>query len=326
MKAILVEAAGDARNMYIGEYPLPEPASDEILVKVAYTAVNRADLLQREGKYPPPPGDSPLLGLECAGIVVACGGNVKKWQAGDAVCGLLNGGGYAEYAIFHQDMALPIPKGLSLEQAAAIPEVFLTAYQALHWLTRLQAGESVLIHAGGSGVGTAAIQLVKAAGANCLASASAKKHALCLSLGADQCIDYQQNKLGDQVLDFTRGKGVDIILDVIGGPNFQENIQLLAQDGRMVMLGFLGGAKAERLNLAPIVLKRQQIIGSTLRSRSLDYKIRLSQALYAYAWPLLEQGKLRPVIDRVFDWQKATEAHRFMAANQNQGKLVMKVV
>ena len=325
MHAILIESFGGPEQMYIGEWPKPHPGPQEVLVKVEATALNRADILQREGKYPPPEGESTIMGLEMAGTVESMGQRVTKWKPGDAVCGLLAGGGYAEYAVIHEDMALPVPKGLSFTEAAGLPEVFLTAFQALRWLARLQEGERILIHAGASGVGTAAIQLANTMGAHAVVTASAAKHAICKELGAVHAIDYTNQDFEAAVMEYTHEKGVDVVVDFIGGPYFQRNLNVLAMEGRLVMLAFLGGVYAEPLNLGPILRKRLQVMGSTLRARSLDYKIRLSQDLYRYAWPLFEQGKLRPVIDTIFDWKEASKAHQYMEDNRNQGKVILKV-
>jgi tumor protein p53-inducible protein 3 len=325
MRALQIKAFGGPEQLYLGHWPTPEPGEREILVKVEATALNRADSLQRQGKYPPPAGESPILGLEMAGRVSARGAGASKWGIGDAICGLLGGGGYAEYAVIHEDLAMPVPDGLSTIEAAAIPEVFLTAYQALCWLARLQAGETVLIHAGASGVGTAAIQLVQAMGGRAIVTASAGKHAACLQLGAEKAIDYQQEDFAEVALAHTASKGVDIVLDFIGAPNLLRNLEVLCPDGRLVLLALMGGAQAERLSLGPVLSKRLQILGSTLRARSLAYKIELSQALCRFAWPLFEQGQLKPVIDTVFDWEAAAEAHRYLEANRNVGKILLRV-
>lgn len=325
MHAILIESFGGPGQLYLGEWPKPHPGPHEILVRVEATALNRADILQREGKYPPPEGESPILGLEMAGVVESTGQGVTKWKPGDAVCGLLAGGGYAEYAVIHQDVALPVPEGFSAIEAAAIPEVFLTAFQALRWLAGLQEGERVLIHAGASGVGTAAIQLAHVMGAHPIVTASAPKHSICKELGAVHAIDYKNQDFEADVMEYTHEHGVDVVVDFVGGPYFQRNLNVLATEGRLVMLAFLGGVRAEKLSLGPILRKRLQILGSTLRARSLDYKTRLSQDLYRYAWPLFALGKLRPVIDTVYDWREAPKAHRYMEADRNQGKVVLKV-
>lgn len=325
MQAIQLTAFGGADQLFLGEWPTPIPAEREVLVRVEATALNRADVLQRQGKYPPPPGESPILGLEMAGTVVETGKGVSKWRPGSRVCGLLGGGGYAEYAVIHEDMALPAPAGFDAVQAAAIPEVFLTAYQALNGLVQLKEGEMVLIHAGASGVGTAAIQLARAMGARAIVTASAAKQAACLELGAERAIDYQKEDFEAAVQEYTQGEGVDAIVDFIGAPYLQANLNLLRTDGRLVLLALMGGFKMEQLNILPVLRKRLQVMGSTLRARPLEYKAALSQGLFRFAWPLFEQGKLKPVIDTVFDWHDVADAHRYMEANRNVGKIVLRV-
>ncbi|SDM35274.1 putative NAD(P)H quinone oxidoreductase, PIG3 family [Catalinimonas alkaloidigena] len=325
MRAVLVREPGGPEQLLLGEAERPEPASDELLVKVAATAVNRADTLQRQGKYPPPKGASPLLGLEMAGEVVAVGAAVTRHQVGDRVFGLLPGGGYAEYAVIHEQMALPMPDEWSYAEAAAVPEVFLTAFQALMWLGELQAGEQVLIHAGASGVGTAAIQLAKAMEATVLVTASAGKHALCRELGADHTIDYQQGPFAPEVQQRTGGRGVDLIVDFIAAPYFSQNISLLKTDGRLVLLATLGGGKVDELDLRTVLSRRLSIKGSTLRARSRAYQIRLTEAFQEFAFNRLREGQLRPVIDRVLPWSQAAEAHRLMEANENAGKIILSI-
>jgi len=325
MKAVLLTTFGPPENLYIGDWEIPQAKASEVLVKVKATALNRADTLQRRGVYPPPPGDSPILGLEVAGEIAELGTAVKNWKVGDRVCGLLGGGGYAQYATMPADMLLPIPANLNFEEAAAIPEVFLTTYQAMVWIAQLQKGESILIHAGASGVGTAAIQMAKSIGATVYVTASKSKHATCLALGATKAIDYKTEDFKQQILDFTNKKGVDVIIDFIAAPYLQKNINSLALDGRMVLLALMGGIKVPDLNVANLLVKRLQITGSTLRSRPLPYKIRLSQALKAYAWPLFEQQTLRPIIDSVFDWKEVVKAHNRMEQNLNIGKIILKV-
>lgn len=323
MRAIIIEKFGGAENLRIGDYPTPNPAAQEILVAVKATALNRADLLQREGKYPPPPGESEILGLEMAGTVEAVGAGVEKWRPGDRVCGLLAGGGYAEYAVIHEDMAMPIADDLDFAAAAAIPEVFLTAFQALYWLADLQPQEKVLIHAGASGVGTAAIQLAKMANATILITASAGKHEICRQLGANFTIDYKQEDFAAKVREYA--EGVDVVIDFIGAPYLQKNLDVLRADGRLVQLAMMGGAKVEALSMVPILRKRLKIMGSTLRARSLDYKIRLTRDFRLFAEKALAIGMLQPVVDKVFDWQEVAEAHRYMEANKNQGKIVLTI-
>ncbi|RMG65693.1 MAG: NAD(P)H-quinone oxidoreductase [Bacteroidetes bacterium] len=322
MMAVQIQGDGGSEGLYLGAYPRPEPGPYEVLVAVAATAVNRADILQRQGKYPPPPGASPILGLEMAGRVVATGSMARRWTIGDRVCGLLDGGGYAAYAVIHEDLALPIPEGMSLPEAAALPEVYMTAYQALFWLADLQAGERVLIHAGASGVGTAAIQLARLKGAEVWVTASAGKHEACQALGASRTIDYRSQDFAEVVKEATDGKGVPVILDFLAAPYFQQNLASLALDGRLVMLALMGGIKTE-VNLAPILLKRLRVMGSTLRNRELPYKIALAEALREFAWPALSRGQIRPVIDRMMPIAQVTEAHRLLETNATTGKVVL---
>lgn len=323
MKAVLFDEGGGPQSLYIGHWETPHPADDEILVKVAATALNRADLLQREGKYPPPKGASPILGLEMSGRVVACGDKVSRWQVGDRVFGLLPGGGYAEYAVIHEDMAMSVPSNLSLIEATAIPEVFLTAFQALRWLARMQTSEKVLIHAGGSGVGTAAIQLAREMGAADISiTASATKHALCRELGASLTIDYREQDFEEIVRE--QG-GVDVIIDFIAAPYFQKNINCLQKDGRLVLLALLGGNKVERFNLLELLSKRLQITASTLRSRDREYQSRLTGDFAEFGLTLLANGRLKPVIDKVYPWGEVVQAHQRMESNQNVGKIVLSI-
>lgn len=325
MKAVLVKEPGDSRVLKIGEYRTPQPAANEILVKVHATALNRADILQREGKYPPPKGESEILGLEMSGVVVETGLEVQKWHPGNRVFGLLAGGGYAEYVVIHEDMAMPIPDHMSYEQAAAIPEAFLTAFQALQWLAALKLRETVLIHAGASGVGTAAIQIAKQIGATVFVTASGHKHDLCYELGAAKAVDYHEEDFEKIILRETYSQGVNVIVDVIGAPYLQKHFNLLSMDGRLVMLSMMGGVEAQELKIGSILRKRLSIVGSTLRNRSLHYKIELTRDFRLFAWDLFEKGDLKPVIDTIFDWQEVAEAHEYMEANKNAGKIILRV-
>lgn len=325
MKAILLPNFGGPEVMQMGDHPMPQFGSEEILVKVKATALNRADTLQRSGKYPPPPGASEIMGLEMAGEIVELGAKVSGWAKGDQVCALLPGGGYAEYVAIPAAMAMRIPEGWTYTQAAAMPEVYLTAFQALDWIGDLQHGEQIMIHAGASGVGTAATQIALAKGAEVIVTASAGKHDLCLSLGATRAIDYRKESFEEVIASHTKGKGVDFILDFIAAPYFQANLNSLSFDGRLVILALMGGIKAEEVNLAPILRKRLKILGSTLRSRSLDYKISLTNAFSQFAAPHWQKGKLLPVIDCVFPWSEVIEAHQYMEANRNQGKIVLSI-
>lgn len=326
MKAVLVPTEGDPEHLTMGEYPTPEPGADELLVKVHAAALNRADTLQRRGKYPPPEGASEVLGLDIAGTIEAMGPGCVNWSEGDRVFGLVPGGGYAEYAIIHKEMAMAVPPGLSLVEAAAVPEVFLTAYQALHWLGQLTAGHRVLIHAGASGVGTAAIQLVQTAGAHPYVTASAPKHAACRELGAEATIDYASESFADRMAAITDERGVDIILDFIGAPYFHDNVASLATDGRIVQLATLGGSTVEAVSLRALMAKRVHLLATTLRSRSRDYKIALTQEFAADVLPQFVDETLTPVIDSTYDWQDAADAHRRMENNENIGKIVLTMV
>jgi putative PIG3 family NAD(P)H quinone oxidoreductase len=326
MRAIQVVNEGPSAQLVMGEVPRPAPGPDEILVKVAATALNRADILQRQGKYPPPPGASPLLGLEVAGIVSAAGPNVKGWRAGQRVYALLPGGGYAEFATVDGRVAMPVPSSLSLIHAAAVPEAFLTAFQALFRLGRLKPGRQVLIHAGASGVGTAAIQMAKGLGAVVHVTAgSPAKLAFCMQLGATTAIHYREESFADKVLSSTSGKGVDLIIDFVGAPYWEQNIRSLAMDGRIVLLATMGGDRIPDFSLRDLFRKRGSLITSTLRSRSLDYKIRLCREFHEFAEPLFIVGRLHPVVDRIFDWTEVSNAHRYMEENRNMGKIVLRV-
>ncbi|MDH5474882.1 MAG: NAD(P)H-quinone oxidoreductase [Cyclobacteriaceae bacterium] len=323
MKSVLLKQFGGREQLYIGDQPIPSPTKDQVLVKVTAAALNRADILQREGKYPPPKGESEILGLEIAGEIVALGANVQNHALGSNVFGILPGGGYSQYAIIHKDMALPIPKHLSFEEAAAIPEAFLTAYQSLLWHANTTAQDKVLIHAGGSGVGTAAIQLVKKIGATCIITASSSKHNTCYDLGADYCIDYNSKNFQEVIA--TKYNSVDVIIDFLGASYFTKNISCLARDGRMVMLALLGGTKVEDMNIAPILFNRLNIIGSTLRSRNLDYQIKLTKEFWSFSEKYFRTGELKPIIDKTFRLEEVKDAHRYMEENKNIGKIVLTI-
>jgi len=326
MRAVVVTEEGAPEHMTIGEVPTPEPGPEEVRVRVHATALNRADTFQRRGHYPPPEGASEILGLEMAGTVAETGENVVDWHADDRVFALLDGGGYAESAVVHKDRLMAVPPGLSMQEAAAVPEVFLTAYQALHWLGGLQSGHHVLIHAGASGVGTAALQLVRRAEAHPYVTASAPKHDLCRDLGAEAAIDYETEDFADRIAARTDDRGVDLILDFIGAPYFHRNVESLALDGRIIQLATLGGSTVEQVSLRALMAKRAQLLASTLRSRSLAYKVRLTQEFASDVLPHFLDGDLRPVIDSVYDWSDVAEAHRRMENNENAGKIVLSVI
>jgi putative PIG3 family NAD(P)H quinone oxidoreductase len=313
--------------MVSGERQIPEISEDELLVKVEAASLNRADLLQKAGKYPPPEGASEILGLEMAGSVVRTGCSVHNFKEGDRVFGLLPGGGYAEYCVIPEGMAMKIPDKFSYEEAAAVPEVFLTAYQALIWLGKLSDQQSILVHAGASGVGTAAIQIaVQLRNATvCTTSGSKRKQDLCASLGAEININYKEKKFAD-VIEAKFGKEcINLVLDFVGKPYWDQNIRLLAMDGRVVYLSMLGGASIEKMSLVPILRKRLTIKGSTLRNRTKEYKAKLTRDFAADCMPLFNEGRLKPVIDSVFDWNDVEKAHKRMEQNKNAGKIVLSV-
>jgi putative PIG3 family NAD(P)H quinone oxidoreductase len=325
MRAVIVTEKGDPEHMTIGQVPTPKPGADEVLVRVHATALNRADTFQRRGHYPPPEGASDILGLEMAGTVAETGSSVVDWHEGDRVFGLLDGGGYAEHTVVHEDRLMAIPPGLSMEEAAALPEVFLTAYQALHWLGGLAPGHHVLIHAGASGVGTAAIQLTRLAQAHPHITASAPKHEVCRDLGAETTIDYKTEDFAERIADVTPA-GVHLVLDFVGAPYFHRNVEALAMDGRIIQLATLGGSTVEEMSLRALMAKRVQLLATTLRSRSLDYKVDLTQEFASDVLPHFIDGELRPVIDFVHDWTDVSDAHRRMENNENAGKIVLRIV
>lgn len=325
MKAIEIINPGKNSVLEIQEIPTPEPRADELLVRIKATAVNRADLHQRQGRYPPPEGTSPVMGLEMAGVVEKTGSRVSRWKRGDIVFALLSGGGYAEFCTVHEKMAMAIPQGFSFEEAAAIPETFLTAYQALNWLGGLSPASTVLIHAGGSGVGTAAIQLAHHLyNARIAATAgSRQKLEACEKLGASYTYNYKKQNFAKEIEKNLGENAVNLIIDFIGSPYWKQNMEILAMDGRLVFLSFLGGHKLEKASLAPLLQKRLTITGSTLRSRTEPYKIKLTQEFAEHTLDLFEQEILKPVIDSVYNWEDVEKAHQRMAENKNTGKIVL---
>lgn len=326
MKAVLMSGLGGIEFLHIGEHPDPVMKEDELLVRVRATALNRADLLQRRGKHPPPKGVPDILGLEMAGEVASVGRACEGWAVGDRVCALLPGGGYAERVSIPAGLAMRIPEPLSFEQAAAIPEVFLTAYQNLFNVARLAPGETVLVHAGGSGVGTAAIQLIREAGGSSLVTAgSQEKIARCVALGARSGWNYKDGPFAPWVAEQSGGRGVDIVLDFVGAPYFEQNLQTLAADGRMVVIGTLGGPDVGTFSLRTLMSKRLQITGAGLRHMDTARKIRLTRQFADFALPRFADGRLVPVVDSVFDWRETARAHERMESNANVGKIVLRV-
>lgn len=325
MNAIHVDATKEGRPLVWQAAPDPSIGPDEVLVDIHATALNRADLMQRAGNYPPPPGAPDILGLEMAGVIRQVGAAVRGWQVGDRVCALLPGGGYAEQAAVPQALLMPVPQGWSFEQAGAMPEVFLTAYVNLYMEANLQPGETVLVHGGASGVGTAAIQLLRASGNPVIVTAGgADKCAACSELGADLAINYKEEDFVARVKAFTGGAGVDVILDMVGAAYLERNLSLLKLKGRLVFISTLSGGQTQ-INLGALMGRRLRLIGSVLRSRSLDEKVAIKERFMAQFWPRLEEGAIRPVIDSVYPITQANEAQLRMAGNLNIGKIVLQV-
>ncbi len=323
MKAILLKDFGAADQLYLGDAAKPALADHQVLIRVEAAALNRADILQRKGLYPPPEGTSEILGLEVAGQVVEAAPGATE-LLGQKVMALLPGGGYAEYVSVHKSLILKIPNNLTTVEAAGLMEVSITAWQALKWLGKLKKGEVVLIHAGASGVGSACIQLAKILKARVLVTASADKHDLCSRLGAELCIDYRTEDFKSVIKEHIPA-GADLIIDFIGADYFQKNLDSMAEDGRLVMLGLLGGTKAVDVNLAAVLFKRLTVLGSTLRSRSLQYRSSLIADFQEHCYPFLLEGSLKPVIDKVFPWDQVQAAHEYMEANKNRGKVVLQI-
>lgn len=324
MRAVVLTGYGGPEVLRLEEVEPPAPGPSEVLVTVAATALNRADILQRMGRYPGPPADVEILGLEFAGRVAAVGERVESLTAGDAVMGLVNGGGYAEQLVVHERMALRPPSRLAPADAAAIPEVWITAWDALVCQGGLTSGRTAVIHGGGSGVGTAAIQIAKAIGATAVATASASKTAACRELGADLAIDYRADDFVEAVRDLTMGQGADVVLDIVGGENLNRNLAALRMCGSIVQVGLLGGGEAS-IALPRLMAKRARLVGTVLRARPLEEKIALSRRFSAEVLPLFESGAVHPVIDRRFSINDVVEAHRYMQSNANFGKILLDI-
>jgi putative PIG3 family NAD(P)H quinone oxidoreductase len=303
---------------------VPAPGSGEVLVKVAAAGVNRPDLMQRLGKYPPPQGASDVLGLELSGVIVALGPNVSRWRAGDRITALVAGGGYAEFAIVPEPQCLPVPRGLSMEEAAALPETFFTVWTNVFERGHLQAGETLLVHGGASGIGTTAIQLARARGARVFATSGSRENCLaCERLGAERAINYRTDDFVATVLDATMGRGVDMVLDMVGGDYVSRNLEVLAMDGRLLQIAFLHGPHSD-VNLSPLMRKRITFTGSTLRPRTVEEKGAIARALEREVWPLIESGDVRPVLHAVFPLSEASVAHAELEAGHHVGKIVLR--
>jgi len=326
MRAVVMEGFGGPEVLRLGEAPRPGAGPGQVLIQVAATSVNRADVQQRTGNYPPPPGESEILGLEVAGVIAALGEGVAGWQVGDRVMTLVGGGGYAEYAVAPASTLLPVPGNLELVRAAAITEVWITAWLNVFKEAGLQGDETLLVHGGASGVGTAAIQLAKALGpaAVIVTVGSQDKAAACKALGADHAILYKDEDFSKRVLETTGKRGADVILDHIGAAYLEPNLACLALYGRLVIIGLLGGAKAE-LNIGRLMVKRQRVIGSVLRARPVEEKARIAAAFRDQVLGRFATGELAPVIHEVLPLEQARRAHELMAANANTGKLILQV-
>lgn len=325
MKAIQVRSSGELPLLELAELERPQLHAGEIRVAVHATALNRADLLQAQGMYPPPPGASEVLGLECAGVVSELGACVSSFALGDRVMALLPGGGYAEEAVVHAGSAWPIPASLSFEEAAAIPEVFLTCHLNLFELARVPEGGSALVHGGGSGIGTAAIQLLRESGVRALVTAgSPEKCARCLELGADVALDYREGEIGRRVLEATGGVGVDVVLDSIGAPYLADHLQCLKTGGRLVLIGLMGGARTE-VQLGALLAKRLHVIGSTLRARPKEEKAEIVASFQQRFGEALDKRRIAPVIDRVLPLERAQDAHAVLQRSEHFGKVVLAV-
>ncbi|MEP9376131.1 NAD(P)H-quinone oxidoreductase [Aquabacter sp. CN5-332] len=323
MRQVIFAGSGGPEVIRLETAPVPRPGPGQVLVEVVAAGVNRPDCLQRAGGYPPPPGASDIPGLEIAGRVVAVGEGVSSPKLGDEVCALVISGGYAEYCLADAPLCLPIPKPLSLLEAAGLPENYYTVYDNLFTRGRLAKGETILIHGGSSGIGSTAIQLAHQAGATVYATAgSAEKCAFCVSLGADEAIDYRNADFVEEVKRLTNGRGVDVILDMVGGPYVQRNFASLALEGRLVQIAFLQPSRVD-IDLAPVMLRRLTFCGSTLRARSVALKAAIADHLRRDVWPLLDAGKVRPVIHATFPLEAAREAHALMESSAHSGKIML---
>ncbi len=325
MTCIEITEAGGPDVLKPTTRPVPEPGPGEVLLRVAAAGINGPDIYQRQGLYPAPPGATDIPGLEVAGTVVALGEGVERWKTGDAVCALTAGGGYAEYCVAPAPQCLPIPKGLDPVEAAALPETFFTVWTNVFERAHLQAGESLLVHGGGGGIGTTAIQVASALGARVFATeGDADKCSICQRLGAERAIDYATEDFVAVIKELTGKKGVDVILDIVGGDYVARNIACLARDGRLVNIAFRKGSKVE-IDLMPIMLKRLTLTGSTLRIQSVDRKAEIAGALLEHVWPLIEAGKIAPVVHARLPLAQADEGHRMMDAAEHVGKIMLVV-
>ncbi|WP_055484936.1 NAD(P)H-quinone oxidoreductase [Streptomyces sp. WMMB 322] len=323
MHAVTIPEPGGPEALVWAEVPVPEPGEGEVLVEVAASAVNRADILQRQGFYDPPPGASPYPGLECSGRISAVGPGVNTWAVGDEVCALLGGGGYAEQVAVPTGQLLPVPEGIDVQTAASLPEVTSTIWSNVFMVAHLRPGETLLVHGGGSGIGTMAIQLAKAVGAKVAVTAGSKeKLDRCAELGADILINYREQDFVEAVRAGTDGNGADVILDIIGAKYLEQNIKALAVNGRLAVIGLQGGRKAE-LNLGALLAKRAAVTATSLRARPASEKAAIVAAVREHVWPLVSDGRVRPVVDRTVPMSSATDAHRAMEESSHVGKILL---
>ena len=324
MKYIKIEEHGGPEVLKLDSMPVPEPGPSEVLICVAAAGVNRPDIMQRKGLYPPPPEATDVPGLEVSGTVVSTGENVTEPVVGDDICALVVSGGYAEYCLAEASLCLPIPRGILLEDAAGIPETFFTVWTNVFERGNLKSGESILVHGGSSGIGTTAIQLGKAFGATVFTTAgTTEKCEFCEKLGADAAFNYREQDFSEEIKNLNDGKGVDVILDMVGGPYFPKNIGLLAVEGRLVQIALMQGSIAE-VDFISLLLKRVTLTGSILRPRTVARKTEIAQALRENVWPLLESGAVRPIIHETFLLEQAVEAHRMMESSTHIGKILLK--
>lgn len=325
MKYISHGVGGAPEVLVPAQTDVPVLSPGEVLIKVAFAGVNRPDCSQRSGRYPPPKGASPIMGLEVSGHIAAVGEGVRGWALGDRVCALCNGGGYADFVAVPASQALPIPQGMGLLQAAALPENYFTVWVNLFLRGHLKAGETLLVHGGSSGIGLTAIQLAKAFGAKVYCTTgSVEKNMACLKAGADAAINYKTQDFVTETLGLTQGQGVDIVLDMVGGDYVDRNLKVLAVEGRLIQIAFLQGAKVN-VDLTSLMVKRIAFTGSTLRPRTIEDKAHIAQSLQEHVWPLLGQGKALPIIDRVFEMDDASLAHGLMESSVHVGKIMLKI-
>ncbi|WP_100964817.1 NAD(P)H-quinone oxidoreductase [Bosea sp. FBZP-16] len=325
MKQVRFSGAGGPEVIEIETAPVPQPGPGQVLIEVTAAGINRPDCLQRGGGYPPPPGATQVPGLEISGHIVAVGDGIAEARIGEAVCALVISGGYAQYAIADEPLCLPVPKPLSLLEAGGLPETYFTVYDNVFTRGRLKAGETILIHGGSSGIGSTAIQLAKNAGATVYATAgSAEKCDFCRSLDADEAIDYRASDFVDEVKRLTEGRGVDVVLDMVGGPYIQRNLGILALEGRLVQIAFLQSSRAD-LDLMNVMLRRLTLTGSTLRARSVALKAEIAAHLRRDVWPLLEAGTVKPIIHATFPLEQARQAHELMESSAHLGKIMLEL-